>query len=194
MKKVQVLHYEILEEAPLSNLHQFRKHRKLKVFFRKGTSCASCERVGTRLIKGKGKGCTPSWGVYTDDLYPMTLDHIKPKSLGGSNHVSNLQPMCFGCNQDKGNGVVALKKEVKEKRTKAEVPPHMTCALDFHETEGEIVGKTLWRRSGKSRTMKPVGEVTFIETNPHTGLISAKFAGNERTFHRLSSLYLRVIS
>ena len=86
------------------------------------------------------------------------------------------------------------KKEVKEKRTKAEVPPHMTCALDFHETEGEIVGKTLWRRSGKSRTMKPVGEVTFIETNPHTGLISAKFAGNERTFHRLSSLYLRVIS
>lgn len=101
--------------------------------------------------------------------------------------------MCFGCNQGKGNGVVVVKKEIKKKKkNKAGDLSNMVSALEFNDPEREIVGKTLWRRSGKSRTMKPVGEASSVAPNPHTGFISAKFKGNDRTFHRLSSLYVCV--
>lgn len=36
------------------------------------------------------------------DPEKTTLDHIIPKSRGGSNHFRNLTPACFQCNQDRG--------------------------------------------------------------------------------------------
>lgn len=38
------------------------------------------------------------------DENPLTLDHIVPRSKGGSNEVENLQTMCYDCNYSKGNG------------------------------------------------------------------------------------------
>lgn len=35
----------------------------------------------------------------------MTQDHILPRSLGGSNRMTNLQPMCENCNRKKQNKV-----------------------------------------------------------------------------------------
>lgn len=36
----------------------------------------------------------------------MTKDHIVPKSHGGSNDLSNFQPMCSNCNTKKGNSIL----------------------------------------------------------------------------------------
>lgn len=33
----------------------------------------------------------------------MTLDHMVPKSKGGSNHITNMRPLCWECNQMRGN-------------------------------------------------------------------------------------------
>lgn len=33
----------------------------------------------------------------------ITLDHVKPRSKGGSNHISNLVPACHHCNSTRKN-------------------------------------------------------------------------------------------
>jgi len=33
-----------------------------------------------------------------------TIDHILPKSKGGTDHIKNLRPTCSGCNGARGNG------------------------------------------------------------------------------------------
>lgn len=38
----------------------------------------------------------------------MTSDHKLPKSRGGSNHISNRQPMCYPHNLKKGNQLIYL--------------------------------------------------------------------------------------
>ena len=37
------------------------------------------------------------------DIKDLTIDHIMPVSLGGTNDISNLQPLCMPCNRLKGN-------------------------------------------------------------------------------------------
>lgn len=99
----KVFHYRILEELPIDNLINFKNHPRLTVFFHKGTTCVQCNKTGTRLIKGEGRG-RHHWDIYTDDLYPLTVDHIIPKSLGGGESLDNKQQMCAGCNFKRGNG------------------------------------------------------------------------------------------
>jgi 5-methylcytosine-specific restriction endonuclease McrA len=55
------------------------------------------------LLEKWGRKC-----AYCDaDNEPLTIDHIHPRSKGGSNRVSNLTLACFPCNQRKGNRDVA---------------------------------------------------------------------------------------
>jgi len=49
-----------------------------------------------------------SWGglcCYCRERRATTLDHIKPRSRGGSNLRSNLVPACVECNHSKGSEV-----------------------------------------------------------------------------------------
>ncbi|MHB1268386.1 MAG: RNA-guided endonuclease IscB [Acidithiobacillus ferriphilus] len=51
------------------------------------------------LLEKWGRTC-----VYCDaEHIPLTIDHIHPKSTGGSDRVSNLTLACFPCNQRKSN-------------------------------------------------------------------------------------------
>ncbi|MBD2236316.1 HNH endonuclease [Aulosira sp. FACHB-113] len=35
-----------------------------------------------------------------------TIEHLLPKSLGGSNSLSNLRLACFSCNNSRGNSLL----------------------------------------------------------------------------------------
>ncbi len=60
-----------------------RRKRREKVYIRDAYTCQGC------------------FEVFPADQ--LTLDHIKPACLGGSNRMENLQAMCFPCNQAKAD-------------------------------------------------------------------------------------------
>lgn len=43
----------------------------------------------------------------------LTVDHIIPKSRGGTDDVNNLQILCGKCNQIKGNKIISLNDLIK---------------------------------------------------------------------------------
>ncbi len=96
--------YTFVEELPMERLADYSKHRRLGVFYEKGLACVEpgCECVGSRLIVGQDKSGGLHVDVYTDDLILMTVDHINPRWNGGSDHMTNKQPMCRYHNSKKG--------------------------------------------------------------------------------------------
>ena len=60
-------------------------------------------KCGSMCSRSLGRTC-----VYCQKTdVPLELDHLLPRSRGGSNRVSNLAPACHPCNQKKGNRTAA---------------------------------------------------------------------------------------
>lgn len=78
--------------------------------FSKNHSCVTCGIKGEvfRLEKNENEAHSPHLNMYAkegEELILMTQDHILPKSRGGKDQMSNLQTMCFKCNEEKSNHV-----------------------------------------------------------------------------------------
>ena len=80
--------------------------------FCKSLKCVKCGVEGTvmRLEYSHGSDPTrPHFNLYaiTEEGLPllMTRDHIIPRSLGGSDAISNQQTMCAPCNSAKGSNL-----------------------------------------------------------------------------------------
>jgi len=75
-------------------------------------------RTGIMLLMGQSRDIKRKYhqNVAGSSLDPCvycggvatTIDHIQPKSLGGTNDIENLAPMCKKCNNDKGGSSVLL--------------------------------------------------------------------------------------
>ena len=87
-------------------------------FYQKGLTCACCGRVGTHFKLDGDGDVRRHFNLYCDDGMLMTKDHIMPKSLGGSDSIDNLQPMCAECNFKKGNTFSGDPFRERVKRTK----------------------------------------------------------------------------
>ena len=82
---------------------------RLRTFRKSGCVCVVCGIKGQVFHKEKHG---PNIPTYHLNLYAfdesgeevlMTKDHILPKSLDGADKLSNMQTMCYHCNQKKGN-------------------------------------------------------------------------------------------
>lgn len=86
-------------------LQLFKNVRRIKVFLKKGCTCVTCGLTGTILALTLDKARGKHWDLFADNGEMMTVDHILPKSLGGTNSMGNYQPMCSTCNNKKGNKI-----------------------------------------------------------------------------------------
>jgi hypothetical protein len=86
------------------------RYRAYQLFLRDGFMCRVCGTVARFAAlyrypdKTRRFRFVPELGA--DELM-LTQDHIVPKSLGGPNDMSNLQTLCWRCNQEKGNSYKA---------------------------------------------------------------------------------------
>lgn len=75
-------------------------------------ACKKCGIVPSLIIKYRHKN-EPESTVHTDmfhigkngGLTMMTVDHILPKSAGGTDRLTNLEIMCQRCNSNKGSAI-----------------------------------------------------------------------------------------
>ncbi len=101
--KVQYFGYKVVRTEPITKLDKFKNHRRLRVFYNKGVECCKCGVVADQIVYGEDKGGNIHIDVCTHDFYPLTIDHIIPRSKGGTDDLDNLRPMCCICNWERGN-------------------------------------------------------------------------------------------
>lgn len=75
---------------------------------RKWAAEGSCTRAEWEAILERyaPNGCCPACGQQV----ALTMDHVIPLSLGGTNDISNLQPLCNRCNAVKGQKIVDFRR------------------------------------------------------------------------------------
>jgi len=80
--------------------------KRAKIFYKKGLVCTICGVKGyffaLEIDKGKGQHLN-LYGYINNEEVLMTIDHIIPKSKGGSNDLINYQTMCKICNESKAD-------------------------------------------------------------------------------------------
>lgn len=64
--------------------------------------CNSCPRYIQEVRLYRTVRNKATFKFYSADGTKFTIDHIVPRSKNGSNGTSNLQTMCYDCNQKKG--------------------------------------------------------------------------------------------
>jgi 5-methylcytosine-specific restriction endonuclease McrA len=111
-KKLPNHKYRFIQEKSIDQLP--RDHRRLQVFYFKGTKCVTCGIECNRLIQGRDNGGGAHWDLYDEALTTMlTVGHIIPACRGGRNELHNLRPLCHRCNTKEGKEFHHLLKDSK---------------------------------------------------------------------------------
>lgn len=171
----KVFKYKIVEFLPLVDLKNYKTHSRLQVFFHKGCVCVECGLEGTQLAVGIDNGGGRHVDLYTDDLYPLTVDHIIPKSKGGPMTLENLQPMCVGCNVKKGNG---------------DPKPIPKPTFPMEKISNPKSGMCGWLKyKGSKKKYREMGLIKHLIMNPITNQLSVEFESKPGSLYSLNRLY-----
>lgn len=99
-----------------ANLEKVKTSKHKTYLKRKGQALQEWRNYRARKQNAEGKFTKAEW-EQTKDKYgnrclccgsteSLTADHIVPLKLGGTNYISNIQPLCKSCNSRKGAKVM----------------------------------------------------------------------------------------
>ena len=71
---------------------------------RDNCTCQICGIIG-KIKRLTAEGNRIYHGVYNEENVRFEIDHIVPRSLGGSDEITNLRLLCRFCNRSRGNNV-----------------------------------------------------------------------------------------
>lgn len=187
MNTIKLLNYPVLEVRPITDLHSFYSHKKMRVFLKKGTSCNHCGLEAKFIVKAK-KTVGKQWILCSDDFYPLSVDHIVPVSKGGKDGFYNLQPLCYECNQRKGN---KLEENIKEQ---SPIPLQNNGSYYFKLCyyKQKLSPSTNLYRMNHHRNRKFIGKFLDFDINPVTNKMAVRTQENPNKYYCLNKVGVKL--
>lgn len=118
-------------------MNWIRKEKRLAIYLRDGMACAYC-------------------GSAIEDGIQLTLDHLTPYSLGGSNQPTNLVTCCMKCNSSRGARPVQDFADAVAKYVDVEAEKILAHIEDCRSREIDVKGakEMIARRGSWAAAMK----------------------------------------
>ena len=110
-----VIPLPVFVDGSQSTYKVYFERKRWRIYTAKDFKCIYCGLMGTHAVFWKDHVEIP-WDAHCDLVHItpegrrilMTLDHLFPKSQGGTNDPANLAVACSPCNHTKGDNVVDI--------------------------------------------------------------------------------------
>lgn len=154
---------EVHVESVAFDTHSMSAGKQLKgAEYRNGTLAGTDARAFLLAIRGRVCAYCGATGV------PLNIDHVHPRSRGGSGTISNLVLACVPCNQAKGSKPVAVFLADQPERLagiRAQTRPPLHDAAAIGELDRENGGRIV-RVPARVLIVKATGRGSYARTTP----------------------------
>lgn len=194
-KRVVRFGYKVVDVEPISKLYKYKDHRRLQTYFQKGVECVvtDCNFKGKYIVHALDKQGNIHIDICDENLVPLTIDHIIPKSKGGDNHISNYQPMCVHCNGLKSNIYGPISKIGGHEREEYN-SAFSISNFEKPDISNLKIGQLVYVASGKrKKRVVLLGKIEDIRPNPNhpNNALSAVISkGGSDSYYSLNRLLL----
>lgn len=104
---------DIVAELPLAHIAMYSNYGRIGKILELGPVCVCCNSGMRHFVALKCRARTSKgvrFTLYTENWVELTIDHIKPRYLGGEDSMDNYQVLCLFCNMTKGSTDMSIEQ------------------------------------------------------------------------------------